>query len=135
MSAGVLDTSVVVDLGRLDRNVLPEKQSITTITLGELSVGPLSAADPAERARRLAHLRLVEEQFASSVLSYDVAAARAFGGVMAGALGRGRTARRRTSDFQIAAIAIAHRLALYTANIADFEGIDGLDVRSVSVGK
>lgn len=132
MSEGVLGTSVVVDLGRHDASDLPERMSITSITLGELAVGPLIADDPSERARRLTHLRLVEEVFHDSLLPYDTAAARAFGGVMAGALARGRTARRRTSDYQIAAIAIANRLPLYTVDIGDFVGIDGLEVREVT---
>ncbi len=132
MSEGILDTSVVVDLGRIDRTELPDRQAITTITLGELAVGPLIAVDAAERARRLDHLRQVERAFRGAVLDYDFAAAQAFGGVMAGALSRGRTARRRSSDFQIAAIAVAQRLPLYTANVDDFAGIGGLVVMSVA---
>lgn len=132
MSAGILDTNVVIALGRLDADELPDEQAITTITLGELSVGPLIAGDPSERARRQARLQAVEHDFGESMLPYDQAAARAFGAVMAGALARGRTSRGRVSDFQIAAIALANRLPLYTVNVADFEGIDGLDLRPVS---
>lgn len=46
MSVGILDTSVVVDLGRLDVAELPDEQAITSITLAESSVGPLIASDP-----------------------------------------------------------------------------------------
>lgn len=129
---GVLDTSVVIALGTADPDELPDEQAITTVTLGELSVGPLATADPLERARRQAVLQAVEHHFAESMLTYDQAAARRFGAVMAGALVRGRTSRTRVSDFQIAAIALANDLALYTINVADFEGIADLDVRAVS---
>lgn len=132
MPAGVLDTSVVIALGELAGDELPDEQAITTVTLGELSVGPLVAADPVERARRQARLQAVEHEFAESMLAYDQAAARVFGRVMAEALARGRTSRARVGDFQIAAIAIANELALYTINVDDFAGIDGLDVRAVS---
>ncbi len=36
------------------------------------------------------------------------------------------------NDFQIASIAIANGLTLYTINVDDFAGIEGLDVRRVS---
>lgn len=51
---------------------------------------------------------------------------------MAAALQRGRTSRARVSDFQIAAIAIANGLPLYTSNVADFVGIDRLELHAVT---
>lgn len=132
MSAGILDTCVVIALEQVDPAELPDEQAITTVTLGELTVGPLIARDAFERARRQVRLQAVEHQFADSMLPYDQAAARAFGMVMAGAIERGRRSRARVSDFQIASIALAHQLALYTVNVDDFEGIDGLDLRPVS---
>lgn len=131
MSIGVLDTCVVISLGQVDPSELPDQQAITTITLGELGVGPLIATDTAERARRQARLQAVEHHFADAMLPYDQAAARAFGIVMAGAIERGRRSRARVSDYQIAAIAIANQLSLYTVDVDDFAGIDGLDVRLV----
>lgn len=128
----MLDTSVVIALGEVDAAELPDEQAITTVTLGELSVGPRTTADPVEQGRRQARLQAVEHEFGESMLVYDQAAARVFGSVMAGALARGRSSRARVSDFQIAAIAIANGLALYTINVDDFAGIDGLDVRAVS---
>jgi tRNA(fMet)-specific endonuclease VapC len=81
-------------------------------------------------------LQAVEHEFAQAIFPYDSAAARVLGGVMAAALERGSTSRAQVSDFQIAAIAIANRLPLYTANetcnVADFEGIDGLDLHVVT---
>jgi hypothetical protein len=132
MRAGILDTSVVVALGQLDPAELPDEQAITTVTLGELSVGSLIATDAAERARRQARLQAVEHDFGEAMLPYDAGAARAFGAVMAGALARGRSSRARVSDFQIAAIALVNQLPLYTINVSDFDGIEGLDVRPVT---
>lgn len=132
MSQGILDTCVAIDLGRLDPTELPVEQAITTITLGELSVGPFVASSPVERVRRQRHLQAIEERFAESMIGFDVVAAREYGAVMAGASARGPTSRTRVSDFQIAAIALANRLPLYTVNVADFAGIDRLDVRSVT---
>lgn len=131
MTVGILDTCVVIALGHVDAGELPDEQAITTVTLGELTVGPLIAADTAERARRQARLQAVEHHFADAILPYDQAAARAFGIVMAGAIERGRRSRARVSDYQIAAIAIANQLPLYTIDVDDFAGIDGLDVRAV----
>jgi predicted nucleic acid-binding protein len=132
MSTGILDTCVVIALGRIDPAELPDEQAITTITLGELSVGPLIAIDPAERARRQARLQAVEHTFPNAMLPYDDAAARSFGAVMAGAIERGRPSRGRVSDYQIAAIALANGLPLYTVNVGDFDGIHGLDLRPVT---
>jgi hypothetical protein len=45
MSTGILDTSVVVDLGRLDPTELPDEQAITSIT----SARPLLDAELLDR--------------------------------------------------------------------------------------
>lgn len=129
---GLLDTSTVIVLGRLeDPGILPDECIISSITLAELSVGPLVAATDAERAARQVHLQYAEADFA--VLSFDAAAARAFGAVAASLRAGGRKPAARAYDALIAATAIAHDLPLYTCNPADFEGIDGLDVRVVPV--
>ena len=58
---GVLDTNTVILLPRLqDARQLPAAPAITTITLAELSVGPLLAATEAERAARQAHVQQAE---------------------------------------------------------------------------
>jgi tRNA(fMet)-specific endonuclease VapC len=50
---GVLDTSTVLLLSRVEEaGSLPAEPLITAITLAELSVGPLVAADEAEREAR-----------------------------------------------------------------------------------
>jgi tRNA(fMet)-specific endonuclease VapC len=135
LPGGLLDTCVVIELGggTIDETQVPDEQAITAITIGELSVGPLVAADVAERSRRQLRLQAVEAQFAAATLSYDAAAARVFGRVMAAALRLGRSARVRTSDYQIAAIAIANDLPLYTINVVDFAGIDDLVLMPVAM--
>ena len=131
---GVLDTSAVILLPSLPAaDLLPDEPLITTITLAELSVGPLVATDPAERAARQAHLQQAEADF--TPLPFDAAAARAFGRVAASLRGGGRKRAARSFDAMIAAIAIANRLPLYTANPADFEGIDGLEVVKVTAAR
>ena len=132
LPAGVLDTCVVIDLEAVRPDELPDEQVITAVTLGELSVGPRIAAGDDERAKRQHRLQVIEMQFAEATLAYDAAAARLFGRVMAEALRRGRTTRVRVSDFQIAAIAIANELPLYTINVDDFAGISALDLRAVA---
>ena len=55
---GILDTSMVIMLSRLDDPaVLPDEPLITAITLSELTVGPLVATTDHERAARQAHLQ------------------------------------------------------------------------------
>jgi predicted nucleic acid-binding protein len=131
-SRGVLDTSTVVQLGRLpDSRDLPAEPLITAITLAELAVGPLVARDDDERVRRQAHLQQAEADFVA--LPFDEEAARAFASVAASLRGAGRKVSARTFDALIAAIAISNGLAVHTCNPADFEGIDRLEVVAVRV--
>jgi tRNA(fMet)-specific endonuclease VapC len=127
---GLLDTSTVVLLPRLrDPASLPSRPTISTITLAELSVGPLVAGTPAERAARQAHVQQAEHDF--EAIPFDAAAARAFGRVAADLRRIGRKPAARAYDALIAAVAIANGLPLHTVNPADFVGIDGLDLRTV----
>jgi len=131
-SRGILDTSTVVQLGRLpDARDLPAEPLITAVTLAELAVGPLVVRDGIERARRQAHLQQAEADFVS--LPFDEEAARAFASVAASLRGAGRKVSARTFDALIAAIAISNGLAVHTCNPADFTGIDRLEVVAVSV--
>ncbi len=128
--SGLLDTSTLILLPRIaDPSTLPERPLISTITLAELSVGPLIATDEAERAARLAHLQQAEADF--EPLPFDAAAARAFGAVAAGLRRAGRKSAARAYDAMIAAVAMANGLAVYTCNPDDFAGIDGLTVVAV----
>ena len=127
---GILDTSTVILLERIaDEATLPDEAVITAVTLAELSVGPLVASDAAERALR--QLRLQHAEADLSVLPFDAAAARAFGGVAASLRRSGRKVHARAYDAMIAAIAIATDLPLFTVNPRDFGGIDHLDLRAV----
>jgi len=129
-SRGILDTSTLILLGRIsDVSSLPDEPLITAITLAELSVGPLVAATDAERAARQAHLQAAESDF--EPLSFDAAAARAFGAVAASLRRVGRTPAARVYDAMIAAVALAHELPVHTCNARDFEGIDALEVIAV----
>lgn len=125
-SVGVLDTSTLILIDRVDERQLPDEPVITAVTLVELSVGPLVAPDGAERAARQARLQLTEASF--DPLPFDAAAARAFGQVAAALRTSGRKPTARAFDSLIAATAIANDLPVYTCNPADFAGIDGLTV-------
>jgi tRNA(fMet)-specific endonuclease VapC len=127
---GILDTSTVILLPQLDdAATLPEEPLITTVTLAELSVGPLIAKDDAERAARQAQLQQAEADF--TPLPFDAAAARAFARVAAALRRSGRKPAARTYDAMIAATAVANELPVYTANPADFRDIDDLEVVGV----
>lgn len=124
---GVLDTSTLILLGRIaDVAALPQEPLITAVTLAELSVGPLVARSDEERAARQAHLQAAEADF--DPLPFDAAAARAFGAVAASLRREGRKPAARAYDAMIAAVAVAHGVAVHTCNPRDFMGIDGLEV-------
>ena len=122
---GLVDTSVVIDLGRVDADALPAEIAISAITLAELAAGPHATADPAERARRQDRLQRTESTFGA--LPVDAAVARAYGRIYAAVVAAGRKARgRRAFDLLIAATALAGELPLYTCNPGDFSELDGL---------
>lgn len=122
---GLLDTSVVIDLGLLDVDRLPRQSAISVLTLAELSAGPHATDDPAERARRQARLQEAEARL--EPLPLDAAVARAYGRVYAAVVAAGRKARGpRALDLLIAATAVDAQLPLYTRNPDDFAGLDAL---------
>ena len=124
---GVLDTSVVILLDQLAADAdLPEEPLITTVTLAELSVGPLVTDDESERAARQARLQVTEATF--EPIPFDAPAARAFGRVAAELRGSGRRTKARSFDAIIAATSLSRNLPIFTANPEDFTGIEGLDV-------
>ena len=130
MSRGILDTSTLILLGRLqDTSALPDEPQITAITLAELSVGPLLASTDTERSARQAHLQQAEADF--DPLPFDAAAARTFGRVAAGLRRAGRKPEARAYDAMIAAIAISNDLPIHTCNPRDFTGVDELTLVAV----
>jgi predicted nucleic acid-binding protein len=130
---GLLDTSTVILLRRLDAAALPAEPCISAVTLAELSVGPLVADDDAEREARQVHLQQAEADF--EPLAFDASAARAFGRVAASLRRSGRKASARAYDAMIAATALANDIPLYTCNPSDFSGIDGLEVLAIPAPK
>ncbi|MDP4013106.1 MAG: type II toxin-antitoxin system VapC family toxin [Candidatus Nanopelagicales bacterium] len=132
-SVGILDTSAIIALPTLsDASALPETPLITTITLAELSAGPLVTDDAAERARRQSVLQQAESDF--DPLPFDAPAARVFGQVASALRRSGRMHKARAYDALIAAIAIANSMPVYTANPDDFSGINGLSVVALRAG-
>jgi len=133
-AVGVVDTSTLLVIGQLhDPDDLPSEIMITTVTLAELSMGPLVARDERERAARQAHLQQAEADF--NPLPFDAEAARAFGRVAASLRRIGRKTSARAYDAMIAATAISNNLPLFTCNPTDFIGIDDLSVFSVPMPK
>ena len=122
---GLLDTSVVIALEELPLAALPEEAAISALTLAELTAGPHATTDPAERARRQDRLQRTEAAF--DPLPFDLAAARAYGRVLAAVVGQGRAARgRRAVDLMVAATALAGGLPLYTRDPDDLRGLEDL---------
>lgn len=124
MEQGLLDTSVVIDLAVLPATNLPVKGVLSAISLAELAQGPHATHDPVERGIRQQRIQWLEGNF--HALPFDVEAARAYGRIYAAVRAAGRRTRGRTVDLQIAAVALAHGLPLYTRNPDDFRGLDGL---------
>lgn len=128
---GVLDTSAVIRLGEVDPARLPIESVLTTVTLAELTIGPLVAVDDEVRAARQLHLQQAEADFGDP-LPFDAAAARAFGQVAASLRAAGRKPTARAFDAMIAAVAVSRGLPLYTFNARDVAGT-GADVVDLAV--
>ena len=125
MTAGLIDTSVVIDwTEEAVVRTLPDEIAVSAITMAELAAGPHLASDPLERARRQARLQQAEALF--EPLPFDAAAARAYGQIVAAVAAGGRSHRRRVADLLIAAVALANALPLYTRNARDFEDLEPL---------
>lgn len=122
--AGILDTSVLIDLPSIDGRLLPAESAITAVTLAELAAGPHATADPIQRSIRQQRLQWAEATF--DALPFDVTAARSYGRVYALVHAGRRQPRGRLADLMIASIAAANRLPLYTRNSSDFAGLDSV---------
>jgi predicted nucleic acid-binding protein len=128
---GVLDTSVFIarEAGRRpEAERLPREAAISVVTLAELHVGVLAAADLDTRARRLATLEATAD---IELLQVDAAVAASW------ALLRVHLAENRrrlnVNDLWIAATALAHGIALVTQDddFAPLQGVAGLAVIAV----
>jgi len=114
----LIDTSVLIDLDRLDPDVLPSELAVSAVTMAELAAGPHASEDLTERARRQDRLQRTEVMF--DPLPFDADAARAYGRIYAAVTAAGRKARGpRVVDLLIAATALANDLPLYTRNRDD----------------
>lgn len=100
----------------------------SVISLGELSFGVESCADPADRARRSAFLRQIERRPTLRVSRHTAAA---FGVLAAAIKQSGRSPRPRYNDLWIAAQAIEHGHILLTLNTSDFAGLPGLQLATI----
>ncbi|WP_275292194.1 type II toxin-antitoxin system VapC family toxin [Amycolatopsis sp. La24] len=120
----LLDTSVVIDLERLDLGPYASSvPAVSSVTVAELAYG-LVTDDPVRLAERIERYRRVLDQFA--VLPFGVDEAKMYG-TGAGLVRRfGRDPRPRRMDLQIAATAAAHQIPLLTRNLKDFAGLDRL---------
>jgi hypothetical protein len=123
-SQGLLDTSVVIDLDRIDPDRLPEESAITAVTLAELAAGPHATRDEDERARRQDRLQWAATTW--DPLPFDTDAARMYGRVFAAVRAAGRNHKPRLADLLIASTAASNGLPLYTRNPSDFVGLERL---------
>jgi predicted nucleic acid-binding protein len=130
-SRGLADTSVFVaaESGR-PLGELADELAVSTITLVELELGVLAAAEPADRARRLR--TLTDVRASVEPLPLDEAVASRLAELLAQLRASGR--RPTVFDTIIAATALRHDLPVYTQD-ADFDAIaeahPALDVRRV----
>ena len=115
---GLIDTSVLIDLERINAEQLPPQITIAAISLAELAAGPHATQDANERARRQDRIQRTEATFMSIPFDHD--AARAYGLIYAATKEAGRSSRTRFADYLIAATAVAACLPLYTRNPSDF---------------
>ena len=130
---GIVDTSVVIDLERIEPAELPAEMAISAVSLAELAAGPHATRNGSERARRQDRLQRTEAAF--DPIPFDAAAARAFGRIYEAVAAAGRKPRgRRATDLLIAATALAAGLPLYTRNPDDFAGLaDLVEVKPVAL--
>lgn len=124
MSKAVADTSIFIaqETGR-ELGELPEKIAVSVITVAELELGVLRAADPEARARRLSTLSRVQSTY--PLLSVEPEIASCFARIAAAERARGRRLRRH--DTWIAATAMRHAATVITQD-NDFSSFQEVEV-------
>ena len=122
MSRAVLDTSILIagEQGRALERQLPEQVAVSVVSLAELELGVLVAADPDTRAQRLRTLG--EVRALAGALPIDERTASAYAQLAARSLAAGR--RPRIHDTWIAATALVNQAEVWTqdADFTDFAG-------------
>lgn len=121
----ILDTSafIALDQGGMREHSLPERIGASVVTLAELELGVLLAADSLTRSRRLATLTRVREGTAG--LPIDARVASAYARLAAQVRSDGR--KPRVQDTWIAATALVNDAEVWTQD-TDFGRFDGVDV-------
>lgn len=120
VKAGLLDTSVFIarENGRVMAK-LPERVGLSVITIGELQLGVLNAADSATRSRRADTLALAR---AADPIPISEAVMVSWARLLAGCRAAGVHRAVKLTDSLIAATAIEHGLPVVTQD-ADFDQI------------
>lgn len=122
--AALADTSVfiAVEQGRPLQEALPLSITVSAITVGELRLGVLTAADVSVRALRL---RTLTRALSFDPLPVDDSVAIAWAELRSALRAVGR--KMPLNDSWIAATAIAHGLPVVTQD-DDYEDVPGLEV-------
>lgn len=122
MSLAVLDTSVLIarEQGRPLERQLPDQVAVSVVSLAELELGVLVAADANTRAQRLRTLG--EVRALASALPIDERIASAYAELAARSLAAGR--KPRIHDSWIAATALTNEAEVWTQDrdFTDFAG-------------
>ena len=122
MSRAILDTSILIarEQGRPLQRQVPDQVAVSVVSIAELELGVLIAADPDTRAQRLRTLSEVHSL--TGALPIDERTASAYAQLAA----RSIAARRkpRIHDTWIAATALVHGAEVWTqdADFSDFAG-------------
>jgi len=122
VSRAVLDTSVLIarEQGRPLQRQLPDQVAISVVSIAELELGVLVAADADTRAQRLRTLS--EVRALASALPIDERTASAYAELAARSLAAGR--KPRIHDTWIAATALVNQTEVWTQDqdFTDFAG-------------
>jgi predicted nucleic acid-binding protein len=112
VTAGLLDTSVFIarESGR-GLGALPNRVAVSVVTIGELQLGVLSAADDRVRARRGETLDLARR---ADLTPISEAVITAWAHLVADCRSAGVHETVKRTDALIAATAVAHGLAVVT---------------------